>query len=237
MSSLIFSDKEIFFNKEDFESKRELSADTGICLDCEKIVKIKQKQFDLTISNKLKVIGVDAKCCVDCGSVIKYKDNSIFKIKETIENFKRSRPSISELLSSTDESSYRWCESMMCACSGASNCSGNLSDYLYDKEDWIQWKTNNPKNESNLYKIILNHDIRMELILAIKEILYLPPKEAASCVGKNNAIFMVGYEHLDSEDITYDLEKIKNHFKTKNIDINIIPNNYDKKYRLFIRTI
>lgn len=235
MTNIIITDKSIFLNEKHLEENNILSEKKGICLNCEDIVSIEEKTFDLTVTRKLQIPNVTAKCCSVCSEPVAYTTDSVFKINTEITKFKLNRPSVSSLLRTTQESSYRWCESMMCACAGAANCSGELSSYLYDKEDWIKWKSNNKPEHSNFYRIILNHSVRMEMILAIKEILYIGPKDAAECVDKIQATFQLEYNTLEPDDIDYDLEKIKNHFKSKNIDVFITPMEYNEEYTVFGR--
>lgn len=237
MSNIIITDKNIFFDEKHLKEDNILSEEKGICLSCEEIVATEEKIIDLTVTRKLQIQNITAKCCVECGNPIAYSPDSVFKINKNINDFKLNRPSISSLLRTTQESSYRWCESMMCACAGAANCSGELSSYLYKKEDWIKWKSNNKPEHSNFYRIILNHSVRMEMILAIKEILYIGPKDAAECVDKIQANFQLEYFTLEPDDIDDDLEKIKKHFKRKNIDVFITPMKYNEEYKVFGRDV
>lgn len=44
---------------------------------------------------------------------------------------------------------YRWCESDVCACLGAANCSGGLIKNGFTKEQWQEWVNKNPQTELN----------------------------------------------------------------------------------------
>ncbi len=208
----------------------------GVCLSCENIVGLTKSKFDIQITRKLVINNVEGYLCNECGEVVSFDLDVVMDIMKEIETFKAERPSIKQLLSTSDDSSYRWCENIMCACSGAANCSGSLSDYLYTKRDWVIWKSDEPYKETEFNMAVNSIENRMTAIKAFVEYFNYPDKKTIyNALKFNHANFGLSYVSGSQEAINKDKEKCIEFFKSKGVDMEIYNGAY--KAILFYKNI
>jgi len=224
MKNLIISDKKITtnFNESYIRGENIISDDKGICLQCEEVVNINNSTFDVIVSSLLTISNQKGYCCDVCDHAISYSGQSVVNIMKAIYDFKDKRPSINSLLSSNDESSYSWCENTLCACVGAANCSGALSENLYTKKDWILWKNKNELNVNSIIKIHLTHENRMSLIVAIKNVFNLAVADVSKMIEKNSVELFLDYELSSEDQIDDEIKGINDLFYSKNVSFNFL---------------
>lgn len=216
LSRLIPNDKELD------EILLENEENGGVCLSCDNVVGLTKSRFDIQITRKFVMKDVEGYVCNDCGEVVSFDLDVVMDIMTKLNKFKSERPSIDQLLSTSDSSSYRWCESMMCACAGAANCSGSLSDYLYTKRDWVVWKSKNRYKETEFNGVINSMEDRMTTIKAFVEYFNYPDKKAIFNLLKlSHARFGLSYAEGSQEAINKDKEDVVAFFKSKGIDVSI----------------
>lgn len=172
------------------------------CLHCQTVSTYHIEKRDFIYQNtKFIITDLALKICNHCGDIMAVHDLERFNSEK--ERFIKNRPSISEILKDKPLAfKTRWCNSFMCACSGAANCAGGLRSYLYTEEDWIYWKDETGKDELN------------EKYLAIEI-----PEEVPFIQRK---LYMTKLSGLSYDVLKYNLmdDKIILGFKGSNIDIN-----------------
>lgn len=216
----------------------------GICLTCSKIVEIELCNCDAVYSDNFKVSDIECYTCKQCGEIVSYTEESIKKIDNEISIFKNNRPSINNLLKNKGSNAYSWCESEVCCCVGAANCSLGLSSYMYKKNDWIKWldKNKDYKNYENnkyqTYKFFLTYHNNLKLTSILKRILNLGIKDSSSCIDNGKANFYFVYEEKSEEEINQDIKEIKELLKNNQINYyieKIEENEKNDEYNIFYR--
>lgn len=166
----------------------------SVCEHCENIVKTKTEIIDISITRKLKINNVESIICKQCNHPVGFLEEAQKQIENEVLEFKKNRPTISKLLKTNSDDSYRWCNSEWCACMGAANCSGSLSDYLYTKTEWILWKDVNPLDVNKFLYFIESYDSRMKAIQAFKETFNLSTKESVELMKSKYKAFSVMFK-------------------------------------------
>lgn len=212
--------EDVYMPLEQLYSNNVIDENEGICEQCETVSDIILAPRTIFISRNLKINNIETYTCKHCDAFVGLPKESFVKVKEEIEFLKHKRPTVNELLSRNDESSYRWCDSMLCACAGAANCSGQLSSYLYTKRDWILWKEQNPQVEGQYVKLEIKSDTHMPLVMSIKRFFGIGLKDSKSIVLDGVATIWLDYSGFEQESKQKDLKNILTHFENLNFEVN-----------------
>lgn len=204
--------------KDECSDKNILTSTKAICYQCEKVVNTYDAVRDIKISEKLgSVKDLNVKVCSLCDVTVAFPHSESSKIREHIEN---NRPTISVLLGShSDKVATNWCDSQMCACVGAANCTGQLEEYNYSKRDWIVWKDENPRKEFPLYLLNfkLNFSSAREKIPLVNELIacfHLTKIEALKLI-KGEVLNILFNFRKNNEQIELIIEDVRYHFLEK----------------------